>query len=848
MARQHLTFLCCFLFLSCFAQCGKITTSRPFLIDSQVTDMQWVNSTLKDAKPNAKTVFVRSARGSVYRSVDDGMNWVSQRDKMVSTDEEEYQTRIQQMIFSHADPKYAIMKGYGDSNWFTKNQGDTYTKREFGIMNEIKMHPTQAEWILASKYEGSFPDRYLSLFLSVDFGESWKKIVSRVFQFEWADPKIKGFTEKTIFACVRKPDAPAKKNFAEWDPNVDFVISHDFFKNSDIIVPHGNRFALHRPYWFVAAMNPEEELEVKLHVSADGGKTFKTAQFPYQLSERSYRVVDSKEGSVFVQVSHSSRDRQFANVYMSGPEGSSYTLSLRAVVKDYRGLSDFERINGVDGVYIANVADTSVEPELKLFGGLQAEDGMVPTKTVISFDKGAMWKDLPPPAKDHLGRPIVCDGCSLHLNGKTSGFLGPVYSSVSSTGLIMATGNVGHHLHRRQDEINTYFSRDAGRSWEQITKGSYIYEFGDHGALMIMANNREATNTIRYSWNEGLNWTDFKFWEHHIEVENIITEPSGTSQIFILYGRRNDKGVLMQLNFETLHERRCAGINAPGSDASDYEEWTPADALRSGSCLLGRKVTYTRRKRAVQCFNGWDYDRRESKVNCECTRVDFECDFGFQMNEKKECARVPEMPEVGFGAPQDCNGYFVITKGYRRVPGDTCVGGTVASELEPVVQSCPGFGRTGMVILFAMVALASVFAWFTYIRRKEQGFADPWASAADCLDFFRSGAHGGSNLFGGFGGGSSARYMGLADGPDLDDEDFGLGDDDDEAQVLGESLHEYALGVTEPKQQNTAPSHTLVNIEGAPQASSNPLPPLPVKFYFSPMQLNLTDLSGRTSS
>lgn len=66
-----------------------------------------------------------------------------------------------------------------------------------------------------------------------------------------------------------------------------------------------------------------------------------------QLSERSYRVVDSKEGSVFVQVSHGSRDREFANVYMSGSEGRAYTLSLRTVVKDYRGLSDFERINGV---------------------------------------------------------------------------------------------------------------------------------------------------------------------------------------------------------------------------------------------------------------------------------------------------------------------------------------------------------------------------------------------------------------------------------------------------------------------------------------------------------------------
>jgi len=50
---------------------------------------------------------------------------------------------------------------------------------------------------------------------------------------------------------------------------------------------------------------------------------------------------------VFVQVSHGSRDREFANVYMSGSEGRAYTLSLRTVVKDYRGLSDFERINGV---------------------------------------------------------------------------------------------------------------------------------------------------------------------------------------------------------------------------------------------------------------------------------------------------------------------------------------------------------------------------------------------------------------------------------------------------------------------------------------------------------------------
>ena len=33
------------------------------------------------------------------------------------------------------------------------------------------------------------------------------------------------------------------------------------------------------------------------------------------------------------QVAHGERDRQFANVYMSGADGRHYTLSLRRVVK-----------------------------------------------------------------------------------------------------------------------------------------------------------------------------------------------------------------------------------------------------------------------------------------------------------------------------------------------------------------------------------------------------------------------------------------------------------------------------------------------------------------------------------
>lgn len=33
-----------------------------------------------------------------------------------------------------------------------------------------------------------------------------------------------------------------------------------------------------------------------------------------------------------------------------------------------------------------------------------------------------------------------------------------------------------------------------------------IYEIGDHGGLIVMALNNEATNEVLYSWNEGEKW------------------------------------------------------------------------------------------------------------------------------------------------------------------------------------------------------------------------------------------------------------------------------------------------------------------------------------------------------
>ena len=71
----------------------------------------------------------------------------------------------------------------------------------------------------------------------------------------------------------------------------------------------------------------------------------------------------------------------------------------------------------------------------------------------------------------------------------------------------MGVGNTNHQLDRQSaEELNTFLSRDGGLNWQEVRKGPHIYEIGDHGGLIVMAEKQNATNEIYYSWNEGKSW------------------------------------------------------------------------------------------------------------------------------------------------------------------------------------------------------------------------------------------------------------------------------------------------------------------------------------------------------
>lgn len=291
----------------------------------------------------------------------------------------------------------------------------------------------------------------------------------------------------------------------------------------------------------------------------------------------------------------------------------------------------------------------------------------------------------------------------------------------SGEGTKQVVGQVGTHLNDDAVGMGTYLSRDAGLTWEEVARGSYIYEFGNHGGLIVMAQDAQPTTTVLYTWDQGLTWNEYAFASSPIEVDNVVVAPAGFPQTtFLVYGHDNADAVVVRLDLAGVHERPC--------DGADYETWTPSDDRpgKAGECLLGHITTYTRRKRTASCIVSPAASLPKADLgHCPCTERDFECDVGFGRED-------PDGPCVPVDAGVDLSrdlcattGMHRITKGYRsgvdrraggslvnksgrcrRIVGDTCVNG---EQWDAVLVGCSSFpkraGKVLLVVLFIIAAL-----------------------------------------------------------------------------------------------------------------------------------------------
>ena len=122
----------------------------------------------------------------------------------------------------------------------------------------------------------------------------------------------------------------------------------------------------------------------------------------------------------------------------------------------------------------------------------------------------------------------------------------------------MAVGNVGETLAGYTDS-DTFLSRDAGFTWSEVHKDAHLWEFGDSGSILVMANDEEPTDHVLFSTDEGLHWREYKFTDEKMRVRSIVTVTSDTSRRFILMGNypRSTGSVVVHVDFSALTSKKC---------------------------------------------------------------------------------------------------------------------------------------------------------------------------------------------------------------------------------------------------------------------------------------------------
>jgi hypothetical protein len=674
-------------------------------------------------------------------------------------------------------------------------------------VSEFKLHPTRPTWMLAGVHSrgclrGAVPNPsateaaeeakfgetdskrlcYQRLLLSLDNGYHWKQILSHVVQFDWgvAPGTAHGHADEKLIYVTGYLENDVQPVTTAWDSNIHFMESRDFFVDAELLIAHGNRFFTGHGYLFVAADDVVSETvnDVALFIRAPGATTFERAHIPVEgLDQFSYTILDTSEHQAFLHINHAPLNAKSisGHLYVSETNGTTFSLSLMNIQRSPEGHCAFAKVEALEGIFLANFVPTEDLTESlgsslgagmgdggeaadvygSAHGRKRAPSVATPRAvTAISFNKGAEWFFLQPPRKDSRGEDIVClpdgDGrpCHLHLHGLAQDEFGPFYSDERAPGLVLATGSVGHYVHQHRGGVNTYLSRDGGYSWFEVFKGSHVYELGDHGGLIVMADDTAPTQWLYFSWDEGATWEGVQMTSLPFVVDNIVTEPDNTNVQFIVYGympetanqhvpgeehaaaarqhhgqagSSSDAGVVAFVDFSDLHTRVCVGAATPGASGSDYEFWTPHDDRMEGQCLMGRRMSLVRRKQHAACFNPVERMPVHEVSRCACTVSDYQCDYGYARKiESGRCERDPSDARYqsleSIVAGKDCKDTYRATKGYRRVPGNVCVGG---AEWEPTIRPCPGRIRLGMVLFIIALIAAAGYGLVHYHQRHD---------------------------------------------------------------------------------------------------------------------------------
>ena len=575
----------------------------------------------KTSHGNDETVMMLTDDHKVYMSRDHGKTW-----KIPSELKDEV---ILALVPHTYDTDAMFFLTAGKQVFYTINRGETFSSFEapqppnMEDLPILSFHARFKGWLI---WTGAVdcPSKgkcHSDAFYSPSRGAEWTTLLSYVRKCEFIKQEDRGDSEKLVYCEQREDEVP--------EGRLQLLSSDNWFADSK---PHFDdivTFATMAEFIIVANKNPDGSLKVDASVD---GQTFADAEFPKGFNvpnQRAYTVLDSSTHAIFLHVTVSGEQNfEYGKLMKSNSNGTSYVHSIGAVNRNGAGYVDFEKMQGLEGVALLNVVrnfDEEGQHKAKIL------------RTMITHNDGAQWAPLQAPRLDAEDNDYGCDpedteNCSLHLHGYTER-TDPrhTYSSPSAVGLMMGVGNVGKHLIDKADG-DTFITRDGGINWVSVKKGSYLWEYGDQGSIIVIVEDgktRVATDHVFYTLDEGQTWKKYVFSESPMFIDDLSTVPSDNSQNFLLWGQntRNSREIVtINLDFSGLRDRWCVlNEEDPADPKSDYTLWAPKHPLQDSNCLFGHVMQYHRKKPEADCFNGRMIEHlHDIAENCTCTRQDFE--------------------------------------------------------------------------------------------------------------------------------------------------------------------------------------------------------------------------------
>ncbi|KAK3827592.1 MAG: hypothetical protein J3Q66DRAFT_393923 [Benniella sp.] len=421
---------------------------------------------------------------------------------------------------------------------------------------------------------------FTTLYRTQDAGESWKEVDTWVDKAVYASHRRLDMPDHGIFSMAWKKPMPQKTCQDDITSTEAHPLQMVYMVDSDqkkrlVFFDHVVQFYVVEQF---LAVTVEVGNSFVLHVSLNG-HDFSPAVFPpnIRVDKNGFTVLQSTTGALVLDVAKSTvAGREYGRLFKSNSEGTQFSLQLDNTNRNIKQLVDWGKIGGIEGVILAN--------QVINIDSL-ARDGAKHVRTLVSFNDGGSWAPIRAPTDSNCRS----DECSLHLHSVTD-YNGPgaVFSAPSSVGLVMGVGNVGKYLLPLENS-QTYLSRDAGRTWKQVSNKRQLYEFGDEGGVLVLADPSAPTGEILYSYDFGSTWKSAKFADDPVNIQSVTTEPtSDTSKITVTgsYARGDQQFIVSTLDFAN---RRDCLLDKNNAEKSDFEKWSSFEG-ENDRCILGKEV------------------------------------------------------------------------------------------------------------------------------------------------------------------------------------------------------------------------------------------------------------------